>query len=117
MNTKKHPVIPLQHKRVYFPVLLAVALLLTAAQAALQSQKTAALTVSALETPDAVHVYWDPNCENAVESLDWGNIFAGRTQNIDLFLRNEGDELVSLDLTAENWAPATASKPSPARRN
>jgi hypothetical protein len=110
VDTKFYAGISLQQKRGYFPVLLVVMLLLTAAQAALQSQKTAVLTVSALETPNSIQVYWDPNCENLVKSLDWGNIFAGRTQNIDLFLRNEGDELVSLDLTAENWAPATAEQ-------
>lgn len=100
----------MQHKRGYLPVLLVVVLLLTAVQVVMQSQKTVVLTASALETPDAVQVYWDSNCENVVESLDWGTVCAGGTQNIDLFLRNEGDELVSLDLMTENWSPATAEQ-------
>jgi hypothetical protein len=40
--------------------------------------------------------------------LEWGHLFPGATRNFDLYVRNEGNESVVLDLTTDNWLPLVA---------
>jgi len=54
-------------------------------------------------------VYWDPECTNATSSLEFGLLASGSSKNFDLYLRNEGDLDLNLNMTSENWDPAEAT--------
>ena len=56
-----------------------------------------------------VGVYWDTNCTNPVNSLDWGRLDPGSTSNISFIIRNEGNRYSTLFLNATNWNPTNAS--------
>ena len=55
--------------------------------------------------PVGVGVYWDNNCTDSVDEIDWGIIQPGSTVNVTVFVKNEGSLAISLNITAENWSP------------
>jgi hypothetical protein len=55
--------------------------------------------------PIGVGVYWDGNCTDSVVEIDWGTIQPGSTVNVTVFVKNEGNQAISLNITAENWSP------------
>jgi len=56
-----------------------------------------------------VGVYWDSGCSNSVTSVNWGTVAPGSTNDVTVFIKNEGDAAETLSSTAENWNPSTAS--------
>jgi len=56
-----------------------------------------------------VGVYWDSNCTDRVSSIDWGTVEPGSTRNVTVYVRNEGNVPVSLQLNTSNWSPVNAS--------
>jgi hypothetical protein len=66
--------------------------------------------VSAVESVNSVGVYWDAKCENRVYSLDWGKLSPGSTRKFNLYVRNESNETMMLDLLTENWSPLIAAQ-------
>jgi hypothetical protein len=56
-----------------------------------------------------VGVYWDSDCSNTVTSVNWGTVAPGSTNDVTVFIKNEGDVAETLSSTAENWNPSTAS--------
>lgn len=56
-----------------------------------------------------VGVYWDSSCSNAVSFVDWGAVEPGLTKNVILYLRNEGNDALTLFMFADNWNPSDAS--------
>jgi len=100
----------LQHEIPYVPVLLLVVALLIIVEVILLFSMTRIPNVSAVETPNFVGVYWDANCENIVYSLDWGNLFPGAIRKFEIYLRNESNESIILNLLTENWSPITAAQ-------
>jgi hypothetical protein len=55
-------------------------------------------------------LYWDNACANATVAVDWGPFSPGASNSVTLFVRNEGDSAVKLNLTTVNWDPADASE-------
>jgi len=55
--------------------------------------------------PIGVGFYWDNNCTDPVSFIDWGTIWPGSTVNVTVFVKNEGSQAISLNITAENWTP------------
>jgi hypothetical protein len=55
--------------------------------------------------PVGVGFYWDNNCTDPVSFIDWETIWPGSTANVTVFVKNEGSQAISLNLTAENWTP------------
>ena len=55
-----------------------------------------------------VGIYWDQDCTNRVFSLDWGLIEPGLNNTILVYIRNEDDSAVSLQMATSNWAPSIA---------
>ncbi len=55
--------------------------------------------------PVGVGFYWDSDCANPVSFVDWGDIQPGSTVDVTVFVRNEGSQAFSLNITAENWYP------------
>ena len=56
-----------------------------------------------------VEAYWDPNCENKTEALDWGTIWIGSSRNVTLYVRSISNYKVTLNLKATDWMPANIS--------
>ena len=53
-------------------------------------------------------VYWDLQCTNVTSSLDFGQLEPGSSKNFTLYLKNEGNSALTLNMTSENWDPANA---------
>ena len=56
-----------------------------------------------------VEIYWDQVCTNSTLSLNWGFIEAGSSNNLTIYVRNEGNSAVSLRIGTSNWTPPNAS--------
>lgn len=54
-------------------------------------------------------LYWDSVCANATVAVAWGTLSPGSTSNVTVYVRNEGNLAVKLNLAAQNWNPASAS--------
>jgi hypothetical protein len=61
-------------------------------------------TVKAL----GVGVYWDSNCTNPVSLINWGTVEPGSTNNVTVYVRNEGNTAANISMTTENWNPLNA---------
>ena len=57
-----------------------------------------------------VGVYWDNACTNNVTSIDWGFLEPGATVNKTVYIKNEGNTPMVLNITTDNWNPASASE-------
>jgi hypothetical protein len=100
----------LQHKNTYVLGLLFVVALLTIFEVTFLFPISHVPNVSAVETVNSVGVYWDAKCENKVYSLDWGNLRPGSTRKFNVYVRNESNESMILDLATENWSPLIAAQ-------
>jgi len=56
-----------------------------------------------------VEAYWDLNCENKTETIDWDTIWPGSTKNVTFYLRSVSNFEATLNLYATNWNPANIS--------
>ena len=56
-----------------------------------------------------VEAYWDPNCKNKTETIDWGTIWLGSTQTVTLYLRSVSNVKTFLQLNVSGIIPTKAS--------
>jgi len=56
-----------------------------------------------------VGVYWDSGCSQEVSLIEWGYLDPGETSSVTVYVRNEGNVAVALDMSTENWDPPEAS--------
>ncbi len=61
-----------------------------------------------VEAPD-IGLYWDFNCSKVISIVDWGGMGPGSSKNTTVFIRNEGNESVTLSMEASNWRPSEAA--------
>jgi len=87
--------------------LIASLLAVGAVTAVLTSQKT--ISGSGSIKSVGLGVYWDQKCTNATSSLNFGQMEPGSSKNFTLYLKNEGNSVLTLSMTSQNWNPATAS--------
>lgn len=87
--------------------LVAFVFLATVTFALLTTQKTIPGTGSIKGV--GLGVYWDLPCTNATSSLDFGQLEPGSSKNFTLYLKNEGNSVLTLNMTSENWSPANAA--------
>ncbi|NWG11166.1 hypothetical protein HXY33_05390 [Candidatus Bathyarchaeota archaeon] len=64
--------------------------------------------VSAVETTGNLKVFWDQSCTQSVITIDWGTIMWGQTKQIMVFIRNDGNQTLYLNLKTSNWNPSYA---------
>jgi hypothetical protein len=55
-------------------------------------------------------IYWDQACMNKTLSFKWGQLEAGSSNDLTVYVRNEGNSAVSLLLSTSNWVPSTTSR-------
>jgi len=58
----------------------------------------------------SVSVYLDKLCRKPLTSIDWGTLKPGSTKSLNIYVKNTGNTIVTLSLSAENWNPESASK-------
>jgi len=56
-----------------------------------------------------IGVYWDLQCTDATSSLDWGILEPGSQKNYTLYLKNQGNSVLTLNMASENWNPPDAT--------
>lgn len=56
-----------------------------------------------------IGVYWNPQCTNATSFLDFGLLEPGESKSFDLYLKNEGNSALQLDMTSQNWNPGNSA--------
>ena len=100
----------MQHKNTYAIASIVVMTLLTMFAATFLFPITRVPNVSAIETENAVGVYWDKNCENRVQSVNWGKLSPGSTRKFNIYVRNECNESLILNILTENWSPLIAAQ-------
>jgi hypothetical protein len=89
---------------------LAVAVLAsTATFAALGAvSNTKSLTSQGTIKAVNVGVYWDNACTNTTTAVNWGTLTPGATSSVTLYVRNEGNVAVKLNMTTQSWNPTNA---------
>jgi len=91
-------------------VVAAVAILLSAA-ISIWLSKVTRLKVPSIGTITTIGVeaYWDKNCENKTEKVDWGMIWPSSSKNVTFYLRSVSNVDAKLKLNVTNWNPANIS--------
>ena len=56
-----------------------------------------------------VGVYSDENCTSEVSIIDWRMLEPGSSENVTVYIRNEGNSVASLSMDTSNWSPSNAS--------
>jgi hypothetical protein len=56
-----------------------------------------------------VGIYWDSACTNRTSSINWGMLDPGSNKTVTVYVRNEGNTVVTLSKTVQNWNPVNAS--------
>lgn len=56
-----------------------------------------------------VGIYWDSACTNRTSSVSWGFLDPGSNKTVTVYVRNEGNVIVTLSKVEQNWNPSTAS--------
>jgi len=59
--------------------------------------------------PIGVGVYWDSSCEQEVSFISWGLLKAGETDDVEIYVLNEGNTDIALSMTTDNWDSTRAS--------
>jgi hypothetical protein len=70
---------------------------------------TPVATVSTVEAPQNIEVYWDNKCTDKVYSIDWGTLAPGQIKKTVIYVRNEGSAPILLNMSTTNYNPANAS--------
>ena len=55
-------------------------------------------------------IYWDQACTNRTLSFNWGLIGVSSSNNLTVYIRNECNSAVSLELITSTWTPSTTSE-------
>jgi len=56
-----------------------------------------------------VEAFWDSQCTNRCETIDWGWLHPGDSKSLTIYLRNNGNVNATLSLSTANWNPAEAA--------
>ncbi len=55
-----------------------------------------------------VEVYWDVECTQIADAIDWGLPVPGDTVNRSMYVKNSGNAPLNLSLTTASWTPTEA---------
>jgi len=56
-----------------------------------------------------VGVYWENTCVNEIETIDWEYLEPGSVENVTIYIRNEGNVPMTLNMSTSSWNPAQTS--------
>ena len=91
-------------------VLLLSAVIALAGGLAVSGLLTTSRTLSSSGSVKAINVevYWDIECTQVVNSVDWGTPEPDDTINRTIYLKNTGNAQMTLNLNASGWDPIEA---------
>lgn len=55
-----------------------------------------------------VEVYWDSQCTQVVDSVDWGSPEPGGSIGRTVYVKNPGNTKMTLGMSSSSWSPAAA---------
>jgi len=58
-----------------------------------------------------VGVYTNPTCTTNCTSISWGTISPGNTATYTVYVKNNGNTPLTLNMTTSNWNPTNANGP------
>ncbi len=61
-------------------------------------------------TAVGVGVYWNANGTNAVTSFNWGTINPNSSESITCYIKNTGNQVLTLSMSASNWNPQNCTQ-------
>ena len=99
-----------RNKKVVFGIVLLLALcalasgILGTALSLFQTSKTISNAGSVKGI--GVGIYWDPACTNQTSSVNWGLLDPGSSKTVGIYVRNEGNSVILLSKTVQNWNPS-----------
>jgi hypothetical protein len=101
-------------KRKFFNATIAVVALillsgfmLSQVMSAIQVNKTIS-NVGTLKLSVDIGVYWDASFTNRTTTINWGTLNPGTTKSYSMYIRNEGNTALTLNMSTTNWSPSTA---------
>jgi len=56
-----------------------------------------------------VGIYWNSACTNRTSSINWGLLDPGSNKTVTVYVKNEGNSVVTLSKATQNWNPSTGS--------
>lgn len=56
-----------------------------------------------------VSVYQDSNCTQALSSITWGMLDPGSSSQKTMYVKNEGNTAMTLNMTITTWSPANTT--------
>jgi len=56
-----------------------------------------------------VEAYWDSDLTNKTQTINWGTIYPGSSQNVTLYIRSISNIETTLNLNTTNWNPTNLS--------
>jgi len=59
---------------------------------------------------DSLSVFWDLQCTDEVDSINWGTLSPGSLKKENIFVRNEGDTYLSFIIETTDWSPVSTSE-------
>ena len=94
-----------------FMILLSVGLSLYVVEQAVSPRQSSSVMHSRGEIRGiGVKVYSDSACSSKLSSINWGTMEPGESQNLTIYIRNEGNSAANLSLSTANWSPSNASQ-------
>ena len=114
MRNRFHSFIAFLHsskKTILLIIIVAMASIAITTTISILLSKIANLNVPSLGTIKTIGVeaYWDPNCENKTETIDWDTIWPGSSKNVTFYIKSVSNVETTLCLNATNWKPANIS--------
>jgi len=91
-------------------IALALALALFIASAIATMQFTFSIPNRAKVKGVGLSIWWDYDCTQPVEYIDWGIIEPNETKTALVYIRSRSNVDITLSLTTEDWNPQNASK-------
>lgn len=99
----------MEHRK-YFALLLVLTTLIAVFMTRSEFRGTSVSDVSAVMAAQNLGVYWNENCTQATNSIDWGVLSPSQLREVVVYVKNEGNATFILVLTALNWNPENASR-------
>ena len=91
------------------PVLMVIALALTATTVAVLSVNQTFSSNGTITTSPNIGVFSDAACTINKTSINWGSVAAGGNTTQTIYIKNTGTGTMTLTLSAFNWSPTEAS--------
>jgi len=107
INTKRLEMHHSTEEKVLLVLVVAVCLILYVFM--LFATTNTVTSVSAVDA-DGIGVYWDSDCSDRVSSIDWETLTPGSVKSVVVYVRNENEEPIYLNMSTANWNPSNASQ-------